>query len=184
VSEDSNGKVGRGRPPLTTQFKPGQSGNPKGRPRGTRRTPPVNFVLNRMVTISENGISRQVTAADALLLKIISKGLDGDGVMAREALTALEARTRPNQPIIVRTFLICKYDDPGDVGRALRNLRAATLLDPYRKTARLTLEPWIVEAALARLADAQLTVVQQEIVFEAVRTPQKVQWPPWWSVKA
>lgn len=31
---------------------------------------------------------------------------------------------------------------------ALEKLRAAVLLDPYRETARLALEPWLVKAAL------------------------------------
>jgi len=30
------GKVGKGHPPVETRFKPGQSGNPKGRPKGSR----------------------------------------------------------------------------------------------------------------------------------------------------
>jgi Family of unknown function (DUF5681) len=29
-------KVGKGRPPLSTRWKPGQSGNPKGRPKGAK----------------------------------------------------------------------------------------------------------------------------------------------------
>ena len=29
-------EVGRGKPPLHTRFKPGESGNPKGRPKGVR----------------------------------------------------------------------------------------------------------------------------------------------------
>ena len=29
-------EVGYGRPPSATRFQPGQSGNPKGRPKGTR----------------------------------------------------------------------------------------------------------------------------------------------------
>lgn len=36
-------QVGYGKPPVTTRFKPGQSGNPKGRPRGARnRLPALN----------------------------------------------------------------------------------------------------------------------------------------------
>lgn len=36
--EDSSGKVGYGRPPKATRFKPGQSGNLKGRPRKRERS--------------------------------------------------------------------------------------------------------------------------------------------------
>jgi hypothetical protein len=35
----------------------------------------------------------------------------------------------------------------GSLSLALELLRMATKLDPYRETARLALEPWLVEAA-------------------------------------
>ena len=40
---------------------------------------------------------------------------------------------------------------PGSVTGALEPLRMARKLDRYRETARMVLEPWIVEAAIARL---------------------------------
>ena len=59
----------------------------------------------------------------------------------------------------------------------------ARKLDRYRDTARMVLEPWIVEAALARLGDRRLTVEEQETVVGATRTPWKVRWPDWWEVR-
>ena len=47
---------------------------------------------------------------------------------------------------------------------------------------RWQLNPWIVEAALARLGDRRLTQGEQREVWQATRTPHKVQWPHWWSV--
>ena len=61
-------------------------------------------------------------------------------------------------------------------------LRIGTKLDRYRETARMVLEPWIVEAALARFAEKRLTPEEQEIVLKATRTPAKVRWPDWWVV--
>jgi hypothetical protein len=56
----------------------------------------------------------------------------------------------------------------------------AKKLDPYRETARMALEPWFVEAALARLVQP-LSPAEQRIVVKATRTPRKVRWPKWWS---
>jgi hypothetical protein len=68
----------------------------------------------------------------------------------------------------------------GSVTSALEPLRMAKKLDRYRKTARIVLEPWLVEAALARLRQP-LSPADQRIVVEATRTPHKVRWPEWWS---
>ena len=59
----------------------------------------------------------------------------------------------------------------------------ARKLDRYRETARMALEPWIVEAALARLGSRRLTVEEQVTVVRATRTPRKVRWPDWWTVR-
>ena len=56
-------------------------------------------------------------------------------------------------------------------------------LDRYRETARMVLEPWLVEAALARLGERRLTLEEQRSVVDATRTPAKVRWPDWWEVK-
>ena len=81
--------------------------------------------------------------------------------------------------IIFRTI----YEGPGSVNGALEPLRMARKLDRYRDTARMVLEPWIVEAALARLGRRRLTVEEQERVVDATRTPSKVRWPDWWEVR-
>ena len=40
-SGDTSTSVGYGRPPATTRFKPGKSGNPRGRPKGARNKMPA-----------------------------------------------------------------------------------------------------------------------------------------------
>ena len=56
----------------------------------------------------------------------------------------------------------------------------ARKLDRLRETARIMLEPWLVEAALARLGRT-LSLGEQRTIVQATRTPHKVRWPEWWS---
>lgn len=175
--------VGKGRPPTETRFRKGQSGNPRGRPRGSHRSAPYESTLGRMVTVREEGSSRRMTAAEAFLLHITRKGLEGDGTAARIAMTAIEdARSRAGSAeheqvnVIILSFL-----GVGTVGDALVKLRGAVKLDRLRPTARIALEPWLVEAALNRLGERRLSLAEQKTVWKAARTPWKIAWPEWWA---
>jgi hypothetical protein len=134
-----------------------------------------------MLKIREGGTERPVTAAEAFLLQLTKRGLEGDSAAARESLAMIEQaneRQVAAQSRISEIVLTCVA--PGSVTSALEPLRMARKLDPYRETARMVLEPWLVEAALARLAQP-LSPADQRIVVKATRTPHKVRWPEWWS---
>jgi len=47
----------------------------------------------------------------------------------------------------------------------------------------MMLEPWVVEAALARFGERRLTPAEQAVVVQATRTPHKVRWPDWWAIR-
>ena len=176
--------VGYRNPPRGSRFRKGQSGNAKGRPRGRRTEElPYEAVLGQEVIIRENGRERRVTAAEAFLLQLTKLGLDGDSAAARAAIAALgDIRgTDPSDPDPIEMIVI-SIVDPGSVSAAVECLRIGTKLDRYRETARILLEPWIVEAALARFGEKQLTPQEQEVVLKATRTPSKVRWPDWWVV--
>ncbi len=177
-----HGEVGYGRPPRSTRFTKGTSGNPKGRPRGSKRLP-HDTVLGQMVTIREEGTTRRVTAAEAFLLHETNRGLQGDSQAARSAMAAIaEARSQRGMDDDRVRSIIFILVAPGSVAPSLRALRMATKLDPYRPTTRTLLEPWLVEASLARLGDRQLSPEEQAQVVRATRTPKKVRWPQWWTV--
>jgi hypothetical protein len=173
--------VGYRKPPKATRFQTGRSGNPAGRPRGRHREAPYEAILGQMVTIREGGTTRRVTAAEAFLLQLTKSGLEGDGVAARSSLEMIEqARQRQGTNESRISCIVRNIVDPGSVTEALESLRMAKKLDPYRETARMALEPWLVEAALARLGRT-LSPAEQRIVVEATRTPHKVRWPEGWS---
>ena len=182
MSDESDDQGGKGRPPVASRFQPGTSGNPKGRPRGKRVKDPYDKVLGQMVTIREGGAERRVRVDEAFLLQIAAKGLAGQNSITRAALEAFETieslRSAVNRELLI---IYSVYPEAGDLRDAIQKLNIATLLDGCRPSARLGLETWVIEEALARLGDRRLTLSEQQIVVAAARMAHKVRWPNWWS---
>lgn len=71
--------VGYGKPPVRTQFKPGESGNPKGRPKGQRNlATDLEEELNEKILVNENGQQSTVTKQRAMIKALLAKALKGD----------------------------------------------------------------------------------------------------------
>ena len=72
-------EVGYGKPPKPTQFKQGQSGNPRGRPKGSLNiATTLERELNQRVVIKENGHARTITKFEAVLKQLVNKAASGD----------------------------------------------------------------------------------------------------------
>lgn len=178
ISDDADDSgVGYRRPPSKTRFAKGRSGNPAGRPRGRHREAPYEAVLGQIVTIREGGVERRVTAAEAFLITLAKRGVEGNGAAARISLDLIQEARNRSPPAVRTQFVLVAL---GSMSSVLEPLRMAKKLDRYRETARLLLEPWLVEAALARLP-VPLSPTDQRIIVNATRTPRKVRWPEWWS---
>ena len=67
-------------PPKEYHYQKGQSGNPRGRPRGTRnRNTIVREQMNRKITLtSPDGNSRRISTKEGIIMKQINKALQGN----------------------------------------------------------------------------------------------------------
>lgn len=75
----SDKPVGYRNPPKHTQFKKGQSGNPKGRPKGSTNLHELTKkLLSRPVTVTRNGKATKMPMIEVILTKLISMAANGD----------------------------------------------------------------------------------------------------------
>lgn len=71
--------VTRGKPPREHQFKPGQSGNPRGRPRGSQNFRTLlQRELDQQITATNNGREVRMTKREAMVKRIVGEALKGN----------------------------------------------------------------------------------------------------------
>jgi hypothetical protein len=76
---DSKNSVGYGKPPKHTRFRPGQSGNPRGRPRKSATfEDEIERELNSTIIVSEDGERRRISKRRAIVKKQVVLALSGN----------------------------------------------------------------------------------------------------------
>lgn len=72
-------EVGYGKPPTHSQFRKGQSGNPKGRPKNARGVlASVKRELDSKITVREGGRQVTISKAEAMAKRLVANALQGD----------------------------------------------------------------------------------------------------------
>lgn len=179
-----NGPSSKGR------FKPGKSGNPKGRPKKVvePRTSAFDVVIDRTLTITRNGQPREVTMEEALQHRTYQDAIAGKRMAQREVLKWIRKReawiaehraTKASRPIEIK-----QSPDPMNALDALFILGIATRDDDPSKYGpndiyrRALLEPWAVQAALDRLRSATpLTDEERAKILRSTRDNSALRWP-------
>ena len=76
---EGRGEIGDRRPPLATRFRPGQSGNPRGRPKtASRLRALVAKELGEEVEATQNGQPLRITKLEATVKQIVNRAASGD----------------------------------------------------------------------------------------------------------
>lgn len=142
-------EVGYGRPPKETQFKPGKSGNPKGRPPGSKNFSTIlNNIMSRSLNVVVNGRPQRMSTIEALIEKLLR--------------VALEKGDLPKT-----AYLLSRFEDNEVRAAAIAAQRVSAQADPELSEADLAiLADHRRELLLAHLGDgADVDELMQKLGF-------------------
>ena len=104
-------EVGYGKPPKHTQFKPGYSGNKKGRLKGSANLfTAVEKLQNERVRIVHNGKQKSISVTEAILRKAGMDALNGNAKAQKIMLDYFEKNERRKEELAQRVEALREDD--------------------------------------------------------------------------
>ena len=140
------------------RFVKGQSGNPNGRPRMRRpNVSAFDILFDKRLTITENGVERELTVDEALQLQTYQAALKGSKLAVRQVLKMIEKRERALEAKTPKAApkpspVIVTYDsDSANEAMLLLDILCHNPDHGLRDGPRpLLVQPWAAQAAFSR----------------------------------
>ena len=176
------------KPRASTRFRKGQSGNPRGRPRKQPdpQSSAFDVVIDRTLTIVQDGVPREVTVDEALQHKTYQDAIAGNRAARYAVLKMIAKREQAiaqKAPRGDRVRSRILESDPKTADDALLILGIACH-DPRwtegyapGERKRLLLEQWAVKAALSRRAASKLTKRDLDEARRCTHEAETIAWP-------
>ena len=113
-------EVGYGKPPRHTRFPKGQSGNPRGRPSGSKNLKTLlNEALSEPVIVTENGGRRKVSKRQAIITQLVNRSATADFRAIKILLDIVRDIERQTEPTASETSDFSEADE-----KVLEQIRA------------------------------------------------------------
>lgn len=98
-------------PPKSGQFQPGQSGNPRGRPSGSKNTHKLlDEIVNEKIQMTKNGKPVKISKKQAMLLQATNKAVQGD-LKALQTLLPVMAEADNKNEELAKAATAIRQDD-------------------------------------------------------------------------
>lgn len=171
---------------MNGRWQKGQSGNPAGRPR--QRRPHVSafdIVFDKSLTVTHNGVERELTIEEALQLKTYQAALKGSKMAVRAVLKMIEKRevalASRAPPPFQKPYQFRWEHDPRNADEAML-LLGITVPDPRFEGeceygTRMKLATWAAQAGLSRPGRRSLEKREVDELNRVTLNPDQLKWP-------
>ena len=105
--------IGYKKPPKSTRFKPGQSGNPKGRSKGSKNLSTLlDQELSKQVVVHENGVAKTRTKRQVVAAQVANKAAKGDhkSIQLINQIEQANLQAESNNPSTPPTYQLQQAD--------------------------------------------------------------------------
>ena len=163
-----------------TRFKPGHSGNPKGRPPKPRRPNISAFeiVLDKRVTATVGGKERELTVEEVLQQQTLKDALAGKRMAIRKVLKMIDKReaalAKKGPPASKRVPMEVHHSSE-NANEAMRILGIAQRDPDYPN--RWKLASWAAQAALSRPGRRKFNKRDVDSIKLFTQGSEKLRWP-------
>ena len=171
---------------MSGRFQKGQSGNPAGRPKARRpHVSAFDIVFDKTLTVTQQGIERELTVDEALQLKTYQAALKGSKMAVRAVLKMIEKRevalaAKAPKPELTKTSPFQHVHDSDSADDAMRILGiASTYTDGSGCWAdgKLKLETWATQAAISRPGRRVLSEQDIDTINRLTKDADALKWP-------
>ncbi len=108
----SDYEIGYGRPPKSTRFKLGQSGNPKGRKKGSMNLDTILMkALDAKITVETPAGTKRITKKEAIAMRLVNKAAMGDPKSIQTLLPWMSKVEERNKLIAQKLEDVTEQDD-------------------------------------------------------------------------
>lgn len=170
---------------MSGRFQKGKSGNPAGRPKARRpHVSAFDIIFDKTLTVSQNGVERELTVDEALQLQTYQAALKGSKMAIRAVLKMIEKReaalAKRNPP--TPAAITCRSEfDPRNADDAML-LLGITVRDPgwtgpCEYGTRMKLNTWAAQAGISRPGRKRLSDRQTSEIKRETLAPDKLKWP-------
>ena len=164
----------------STRFQPGQSGNPKGRPRKPRRPNVSAFeiILDKTLVITQNGKAREASVEEALQQQTLKDALAGKRLAIRKVLSMIEKREKAFEKKNPSPPQKIKRKHRHSAENANEAMRILGIAEPEPDfPSRWKVHAWATQAALSRPGRKKFDHREVKNIRFFTFGPETLKWP-------